>query len=439
TFDPIPIASASVGQVHVAFLKGRKLAVKVQRPSVEVDFAGDIRLMTAAAALIQRLGLKVLYWIIEPTREFVEWTSEELDYRREARYMEQQRNNTRNNPHQRVPLVLWEYSSRRTLVADFIEGLTLLDYLRAQEVADEVTLARLRAWGFDPHESMCNILDNFLGDAYRYGMFHADLHPANRMILPRNVIGYIDFGITGVLSRYSRQNLVALTLALGRGDLDAMCSAFFRVSAMNRQSDVDGFRSGLKKLAEDWYQPRAGERRLTRNATLVMFDMLKLSRKTGIYPERDVVKYIRSAIAIDGLITRVAPGFDLGRHLETISDHYLKWHARRALFSYATIVGWCDSSTRLLNDGPFRAASFIDQLADGDLPARVEISSEGRESESALRLRAMLLGGIVLTMSLLMSISKRHLYLGVNIFTTEAMLIAATTLMFLRALRRLAG
>ncbi|HET9711136.1 MAG TPA: AarF/UbiB family protein, partial [Pyrinomonadaceae bacterium] len=101
SFERFPIATASIGQVHVAYLEGRKVAVKVQRPRVETDFAGDIRLMAAAMTLIKRLRVRSLYWMLEPTNEFLAWTHEELDYRYEARYMERLRRNAMNNSRER--------------------------------------------------------------------------------------------------------------------------------------------------------------------------------------------------------------------------------------------------------------------------------------------------------------------------------------------------
>jgi len=268
-------------------------------------------------------------------------------------------------------------------------------------------------------------------------MFHADLHPANLLILPGNVIGYIDFGITGVLSRYSRQSLVALTLGLASGDLERMCATFFKISARDAHSDVEGFRAGLQKLAEEWYEVQGKERRLAKHATIVMFDMLKLSRQTGIYPERDVVKYIRSAIAIDGLITRAAPGFDLGQHLEMISDHYLKWEARRSLFSYDKLLDWSSAGGHLLQDGAFRAASFVQQLSAGEWPIRVERGESGKAADGGRRLRALQLAGVVSATSLLMTVAAERVQLGMNLFTAEALLLVASALMLFRTMRRL--
>ncbi len=432
-----PLATASIGQVHVGSLGGRKVAVKVQRPSVETDFAGDIRLMIAAIALIKRMRLKFAYWMIEPMSEFVGWTKEELDYRCEARYMQQLHRNARNNLNERVPEVFWHYTTRRILVAEYIEGETVLAYLRARETDDELFVHRLKSSNFDAPQVARHIIDNFLGDAFQHGIFHADLHPANLMILPGNVVGYVDFGITGVISRYSRQNLVALTLAYTRGDLDGMCEAFFKVSAIDRQSDVPKFREGLKRLADGWYELSGKRRRLRRNFTLVMLDMLRLSRATSIWPERDVIKYIRSSIAIDGLITRFAPGFDVGQHLELVCNNYLKWQVRKSLFAYSTLVAWASSGDHMMRDGAIRAGSFLRRITTGEMTINGDINYPESHEDEALRRRMIQTGVVVFAVSLLMATSGERVQLGINLFTAEVALIAGAAMMLWRTVRKL--
>src|SRR5215472_14914927 len=141
-FDPQPLATASIGQVYVAYLGERKVAVKVQRPSVKEDFAGDIRLMTGMIRLIQRLRLKPFYWMIEPLSEFVAWTREELDFCIEARYMERLRRNAQDNAQEYIPAVYWEYTTHCILTLEFLEGVTILNYMRALEAGDELTIQR---------------------------------------------------------------------------------------------------------------------------------------------------------------------------------------------------------------------------------------------------------------------------------------------------------
>jgi ubiquinone biosynthesis protein len=361
-FERSPLAAASVGQVHRAVVDGRRVAVKVQRPSVEEDFRGDIRLMRAFIGLIGFLRWRLLTWMIEPLSEFVAWTREELDYRFEARYAERLRANAKDTEHERVPEVFPRHSTRRILTAELLDGVTVLDYLRALAANNEVTLRRVAAGGFVPEVFARHIIQNFLGDAFRHGMFHADLHPANLMILSGNVVGYIDFGITAVLSSYSRRHLVELTLAYTRGDMDGMCAAFFKVSSIGPRSRPQQFAAGLHRLAEDWYTVEGNRRRLRKNFTLVMLDMLNLSRATGILPERDVVKYIRSAIAIDGLITRFAPGFDVGGYLESVCDRYLRMQGLQAAMSRDRMLSWGLAGAHLVRDGAFRTDRFLDRV-----------------------------------------------------------------------------
>ena len=350
-FDRRPLATASVGQVHVAVMQGRKVAVKVQRPDVERSFAGDLRLIAAATACIRRCRLSGLYWLLEPLGEFVTWTREELDYRIEARYMERLRRNAEGRGAERIPEVVWRYTTRRTLVAEFLDGFTLLACLRSRDDPHGSTARRIADAGIDPYLVARNIIDNFLGSVFRHGMFHADLHPANLLVLRGNVIGYIDFGITGVISAHSRRNLVALTLAYTSGDLDGMADAFFRVCRMTDDASPREFRRGLNQLASSWYERQAGRCALRKNFTLVMLDMLRLSRRCGVWPDRDVIKYIRSAIAIDGLITRMAPAFDISHYLGSVCAQHLRWQMRRTLLTSDALVDVASAAGRVIRDG----------------------------------------------------------------------------------------
>ncbi len=435
-FERQPVATASVGQVHVAWLDGVKLAVKVQRPNAEFDFGSDIRLMVAMIQIIRRLRLKFLYWLIEPTTEFIGWTREELDYRFEARYSEQMRRNAALNPGQDVPRVIERYTSRRTLVVDYLEGVTLLQYLRAREVGDEVAIRRLEPEGFDRKRFAANVIDNFLGDAFQNGIYHADLHPANLIILRGSVVGYIDFGITGVISRHARRHLVAMTLALAEGDMDTLNSQFLQVSAYDPKADPAAFRAGLDRLALDWYQEAAGERRLVVNFTRIMGDMLVLSRQTGVLPERDIVKYIRSSIAIDGLVTRFEPDFDVGEYLVEACSRYLLWQGRRDRYAPERLLDFSAASGKLLRDGPQRANRLLERLASGELPVRRGAAES--DGDPGLRDRALQLAGTVVVVALTIAAAAPEApVLGFNLWSAQWLVLAAAGVFLTGTLRRL--
>lgn len=433
-FDRTPFAAASVGQVHRARLDGRELAVKVRRPTVLTDFAGDLGMMRAAMRWIRRLRVRPLYWLLEPLGEFVAWTEEELDYRTEARYMVRQRHNARDNARERVPAVVEELSGERILVMEYLDGPSVLAHVRALEEGDEVAARRMASAGFEPDAFARAIIDNFLSDAFLHGMFHADLHPANLLILPDNVVGYIDFGITGVLSAYSRRHLVSMTLAYTRADLDAMCDAFFKVSTVEPGCDPRDFRRGIAGLAESWYDVRGSERSLSKNFTLVMLDMLRLSRTTGVWPERDVIKYIRSAIAIDGLIERFAPGFDVGGYLEEVCARHLRLQGLEDVLTPQTLLDGALSGTRLVRDGALRSGDLLDRFLAGDLPLRAEVPGSP-EGEGVSTSRLLLQASVAVGAALLLRFGGAPAELGWTPFTAQVGLLAAAVTVLLHTAR----
>jgi ubiquinone biosynthesis protein len=437
TFDREPLATASIGQVHVAFLRGRKMAVKIQRPSVDVDFVGDIRLMTLAMTLVRRFQITSLYWTLEPMGEFVAWTHEELDYRREARYADKLRRNADGNLQEKVPEVFWDLTTRRTLVVEFLSGVTVLEYLRALGAGDQWAAHRLRASGFEPNRFARHIIDNFLGDAFQYGVFHADLHPANLLVLPGDVVGYVDFGITGVLSRYSRRHLVAMTLAYTRADVQGMADAFFRLTTAEPGADPARFRQELTEMSQEWYEGEGTDTVFKKNFTLVMLDMLTLSRKTGIWPERDVIKYIRSAIAADGLITRFAPGFNVGRYLEEVCQRWVAWETRRNTLRYESLTALAASSGRLAQDGASRAFAALGRLTAGDTLGRVDIVTHARGDQRFAR-RTVRLTGVLVAFTALFELTAPPPAFGVNLFTAEAALVLLALVVLGDSVRRLA-
>ena len=370
-FDPEPIASASIGQVHVAWSQGRKLAVKVQRPTAERDFGGDSRILETLANLIGRLRLERFRFLIEPIREVVEWTRDELDYRREAAFLEAMGRNSEQRPHQAVPRVEAGLSTRRVLTMEFLDGLSLLDFLRAAASGDRITLRRLRALGFDPEIFAVRIIENFLEQAFADGVFHADLHPANLMILPDNTVGYLDLGITGTLGLHSRRQLAAMTLAYTRGDLDSMCRAFGEVSDASEEA-LERYRQGLERLAEDWYDYSGSQQRLRKTVSGVMLDMLHLSAETGVWAQRDVIQYIRSSVAADGLVARCAPQIDVGRHLgQACRRHLPHLLGGPAPGTGRSLGNWLASTSAGLGQlirGGRRSAALLDRMGRGEIP-----------------------------------------------------------------------
>ncbi|MFT5466222.1 MAG: ubiquinone biosynthesis protein [Verrucomicrobiales bacterium] len=331
SFDDEPLSTASIGQVHVAVLNGEKVAVKVQRPEAEAKMIPDIRIASFVISMIRFFHIKKLRWMIEPMSEFINWTWEELDYRHETRYQAKALENSRGEPFEKVPKVHWEFTTRRIAVSEFLTGITTLDVIRLREkhgfIPEGVTPP-----GYDGDEFCKNIVNNFLDSAFDCGLFHADLHPANLMVMDNNVVGYFDYGITGVLSEHSRRNLMGLTLAYAQGNFVEMADIFVKVSTMTAESDVEKLKEGLRTRSKNW---TSSENQVS--ITSMMLDWVFLSRDANIWPQRDVVKYIRCSVAMDGLIKRLNPDFDVSKALAEASRRHLEMGMRRHVFSYDNI------------------------------------------------------------------------------------------------------
>ncbi len=415
-FEPLPIASASIGQVHVAYLNGRKLAVKVRRPTVELDFAADVLVLRLAASTVETLRLSRWRWLVQMLREFCAWTHEELDYRYEARFMAALARNARDNPRSAVPEVLSDYSTPRILVADFLEGPMVLDYIRSLRQPDPALRRRLAEQGFDGERVARNIVRNFVSDAFHHGLFHADLHPGNLLILADNVVGYVDFGITGSLSVHSRRTMVSLTLALTRADLDAMMTYFLRIAVVERSSDVEGFRRALDGLLDKWFDRGGTHPRLRVSFSVIMVDMLRLSRLTGLWPTPDVIRYLRSVITADGLVKRFAPGLRVNDYLERVCLEYLQENVWRHWGSTEHMADLAGELMLCLQPAP----ADVDR---GLSESEAEPQWEARPPAVSSAWRRLALGGLAFGSALLAQVCPPQW--GLNLFTAAVAVGAA--------------
>ena len=369
-FDDVsrePLATASIGQVYVATLEGHKVALKVQRPKAESLVTSDVRVASFAVRIIRTFSFRPFYWLLEPMSEFIRWSREELDFRYEARYTQKVRDNARGELYEKVPEVFWDFTTRRILVIEFLDGITVIDFLRKREEADP-DIEDLLPPGYSSSAFCTHIVENFLGGAFNCGLFHADLHPGNLMILPDSVVGYIDFGITGILSDYSRSNLISLTLAYAQGNIEQMLKAFTRVSILTEDSDLEKLDRGLRRRSKHWYGDGDGDEA---SITGMMLDWLKLSKESDIWPQRDVIKYIRCSVVMDGLIKRLDPDFDVGAALAKAAHAHLEAGLRRNVFSYERVFEALYNSGELMSAGPTALRTAVSNVAKAfELPPR---------------------------------------------------------------------
>jgi ubiquinone biosynthesis protein len=391
TFDYQSIAAASIGQVHRATLKdGTPVAVKVQRPGIREIFERDNLLLRVGISIILFLRIRTMYFMRDPVRELSTWTLDELDYRREGSYAKLLGDNAVHTPTERVPKIYWDMSSERILTMEYLGGPSVLSYLRMVENNDQAGLAELRAQGFTPQVFSSNVISNFLSDAFRFGIFHADLHPANLLILPNNVVGYVDFGIVATLTPEARRKQIELTLAYASGDPEAIYAGFLNICIVGPDADLAGMRRRIGEMARDWYAEPvvAGRVRFKVTVTQTMMDLLSVARSYGVLVDREMIKYIRSTILADGLVSRLAPGFDLAFVLRRVVEEYLAAEARAKIFSRGGALSMLADLTIWMQSGPGGILHALNLLDRGQFRVRAGVSLQPGK-DGALRMRAV--------------------------------------------------
>lgn len=376
-FNYVPLAAASIGQVHEARLKdGTRVAVKVQRPGIREVFTRDAVLLNGFVRLIFLFRIRTLYFMRDPAREFNDWLQDELDYRTEAAYARLLERNSRDTPTEKVPKIHSELSGARVLTMDFLEGESVREYLRIRERDDQTRLHQLDRIGFDPAVFVSNVIRNFVSDALRFGAFHADLHPANLLILPDNQVGYVDFGIVGHLTPEARRKIIQMTLGYVRGQNDEIFASFMAVSTVTAHADLPGFRRSLEQLSRRWYREPAvnGVPHFGRSLTILMIDLLSMCRNFGVLPRREMIKYIRSLFLADGLVSRLAPGLDYGPHLQKLCEEYVMEEAQRKAMSNRSALPMLADMAGWMQTGPGSLLRALDQMERRELPVRVNVT-----------------------------------------------------------------
>lgn len=185
-FNPIPIASASLGQVYTGYHQGQKVAVKVLYPDIQKIIEKDLETLKTVLRLIELffsgLELGMLY------NEFTDMILKEIDFDYEKKHLTRLKDLLKHEKKVMIPAYIPELSKGSILVTEFIEGHKIDN------------LAELAAQGHDQKEIAQNLLDIYCEMIFKYGFFHSDPHPGNLIITPQGKIGIIDFGSADTLA-----------------------------------------------------------------------------------------------------------------------------------------------------------------------------------------------------------------------------------------------
>ncbi len=352
-FERVPVASASIAQVHFATLKnGREVAVKVLRPGMKKSIDQDVSLMYTAAELLERLWsdgkrLKAK----EVVAEFDTYLHDELDLMREAANASQLRRNFADSDLLLVPEMLWDYCSSSVIVMQRMTGIRISQ-------TDELIDA-----GIDLKKLSRDGVEIFFTQIFRDGFFHADMHPGNILVSsePATLGRYIalDFGIVGTLNDFDKDYLAQNFLAFFRRDYKRVAQAHIESGWVPKETRVEELEAAVRACCEPIFD------RPLKDISFgyVLLRLFQTSRRFNVEVQPQLVLLQKTLLNIEGLGRQLDPELDLWK---TAKPYLEKWMKEQ--------IGWQGLWQNLKNEAPHYARLFpqLPRLVHSALSRSVE-------------------------------------------------------------------
>jgi ubiquinone biosynthesis protein len=294
--EPTPLAAASIAQVHRARTRaGDEVVVKVQRPGITAQVNADLAVLHALArvleATVEEMGIYSPVGIVE---EFDRAIHEELDFVHEAANVHAFAATHAERPALRIPRVFDELTSSTVLTLEFLDGTRLVQ----ADLSPERRQALAKV-----------VVDASFQQLFVDGLFHGDPHPGNFLLLGGDVVGLLDFGLVGRLTRAMQETLVLLSVAVALKDADSVARLLYRMGAPDSRANLAGFRADVETLLQT-HLPEA--RTLAEvNARHLLTDLLDLAVRYRIRIPREYALLSRAAVAVEGLLRELAPDLDI--------------------------------------------------------------------------------------------------------------------------------
>jgi ubiquinone biosynthesis protein len=305
-FDPEPLASASIGQAHLAILPdGTEVVVKVRRPGVVEQVNEDLEILKELAATASRhWEFADRYDLVGLVEEFSQTLRSELDYIREGHSAERFAANFAGDRSIHIPRIFWETTTSRVLTLERIRGVKIND------------LASLDQQGTDRRWLAEYATGVVLKMVCEDGFFHADPHPGNFFIEPDGKIGLIDFGMVGTLDEGTQERLADLLIAINHQEAERLVDVFLDLGVNRKRIDRALLRRDVEHLLATYWGLPLGELKVT----ALLNDVFAVMRRHHLHLPSNLALLLKTVIMIEGLGVKLDPDFHFTKALEPFSN-----------------------------------------------------------------------------------------------------------------------
>lgn len=413
-FSPVPVAAASIAQVHQAKLPtGERVVVKVQRPGIRKEVATDLNILEFLAAGLERyIPESRPFCPVDLVRFFRKTITREMDFVVEARNTERFRRNFADMPKIRIPMVHWELTTGRVLVMEDLEGVRIDDTGRLSELSvdmKDIAMTGARA---------------FLKQVFVDRFFHADPHPGNCAVLPDGRLVLMDFGMVGRLDADLLDKLASVVLAVADWDAARAARSILRLSVSQEDVDEEAFRSDIAYAIEGY----AGRPLKDINLGHIINDTVYIAARYRIRMPPDLVLLGKAIVALEGIGRRLDPDFDMIAVAREYAKNYMLGKIKPAHVK-ERIEQMAEDLIYLLRDLPGDLQLIFKKATQGRL--KIEFQHRGLDTfigemdKSSNRLAFGLIVAALIIGSSLVTLSDRgpHLF-GVPVFGVFGFLLA---------------
>ncbi len=425
-FDETPVGAASLAQVHKATLPdGKTVAVKILRPNIEAQVREDIALLKWAAKTIEeRISSLKPFHPVKFVNEFADWTLRELNLINEATNIEHFRELFKGEEHIYIPLVHWQYATKKVLATDFSFGAKIDDFgaypalncSREEVAAIGVKLA--------------------FKQFFEFGFFHGDPHPGNLFIKNNNTICLHDFGIVGRIDENTRRELIGCYLDLFERDAEGATRHLLHIAALEENSDTDGFRRKVVEILETWlYTPGAGRR-----LSAAFYKMIISGASRKISFPQNVALLAKAVVTMESVALKIDPKFNLIESLRPYLNQLLTMELKPEAILKRGRETLLDSA-RLAVDLPEAARKFVKLLEQEAVGVRldtrefIDIKRE-IDRQSDIRILSMILVADLLATSVLLHLEGVQKIAGIPLGAFGVTLAAFLTVAVLFKIRK---
>ena len=308
-----PIAAASIAQVHLAKIKlngeSKQVAIKILRPDIEKLFNEELDALMLFAYVIENTFSKAKRLkLVEVVHLLREITNIEMDLRFEAAAANELYENTKNDLSFNVPQIYWNYTTKKILTLDKVEGVSIREHKKLEKLG--VNLKKLAE----------NLIQHFLTQAVRDGFFHGDMHQGNLFVDKKGNIIPVDFGIMGRLDKNNRKFLAEILYGFIQRDYVKVAEVHFQAGLVPQDASKEEFAQALRSVGE----PIFGQSIKDISGGNLLAQLFEITEKFNMATQPPLLLLQKTMVVVEGVARKLYPETNIWEVSRPVLEVWLK-------------------------------------------------------------------------------------------------------------------